>query len=150
MSVANTNLCRLCRVVVPTNRSISLFSHRGVQQRLPTRIASLLDVTIARDDGLPQYICEKCKRRLESLEKAAEDLEAFREQAKACQRTLSIPAVGPLKRTKESSGAFTSPDTAKARSPAKRPVGPAGTKRMLYFGLCSTDKHERTFTILVL
>lgn len=47
MSIANTNLYRLCRVVVPTNRSISLLSHRGVQQRLPTSITNLLDVTIA-------------------------------------------------------------------------------------------------------
>ena len=47
MSVANTNLYRLRRVVVPTNRSISLFSHRGVQQRLPTSIANLLDATVA-------------------------------------------------------------------------------------------------------
>ena len=150
MSVANTNLCRLCRVVVPINRSISLLSHRGVQQRLPTSIANLLDVTIARDDGLRQYICEKCKRQLESLEKVAEDLEAFREQAKGCQRMLSLPAVGLMKHTKESNGAFTSPDTAKARPPAKWPVGPAGTKRTLDFGLCSTDKHECTFTILLL
>ena len=45
MSVANTNLYRLCRVVVPRNRS--LLSYRGVQQRLLTSIANLLDVTIA-------------------------------------------------------------------------------------------------------
>ena len=48
MSVANTNLYWLCRVVVTTNRSISLLiSHRGVQQRLPKSIANLLDVTVA-------------------------------------------------------------------------------------------------------
>ena len=48
MSVANTNLCRLCRVhVVACTDKSNLFSHRGMQQRLPTRIASLLDVTIA-------------------------------------------------------------------------------------------------------
>jgi len=47
MSVANTNLYHLCRIVVPTSRSISLFGYRGVRQRLPTNIANLLDVTIA-------------------------------------------------------------------------------------------------------
>ena len=45
MLVANTNLYQLCRVLVPTNQP--LFSHSGMQQRLPTSIANLLDVTIA-------------------------------------------------------------------------------------------------------
>ena len=131
MAVPNTNVCRLCRATVLTNRSISLLSHGGVQQRLPTRITCLLDVNVVSGDGLLRYICERCKRRFEALEKAVADLEAFRKQAKTCQRTLSLTAVGPLKRTKESSGTFVSPDTAKARPPAKRPVRPRQPKPRL-------------------
>ncbi len=136
----STNVCRLCRVTIPTKRSISLFSPGGVQQSLPTRITDLLDAGVASNDGLPGYTCVKCKRRLESLEKAAEDLVDFRDQANMCQRTLATLVRVPLKRTKESSGSFVSPDIAKARPIAKRPV--TTTSRMLDFGPTSSDERE--------
>jgi len=37
----------------------------------------MLDVSVDANDGFPEHVCEKCKRRLERLEKAVEDLESL-------------------------------------------------------------------------
>ena len=64
-------LCRLCgTTVLSFKHAVSLFSSMAVKQQLPSRIENLLDVKIAGNDGLPQHICEKCKRRVETLERA--------------------------------------------------------------------------------
>ena len=85
------------------------------------RISDLLDVPIAENDGYPEHICEKCKRRLERLEKAAEDLENFRSQANSSYTKLRTCRRGELKQTKETSSSVgISPDTAKNRPPSKR------------------------------
>ena len=84
---------------MPSNTAVSLVSHTAVQQRLSSRITDLLDVPVTQADGLPGHICRKCKRKLERLEKAAEE----------------------HKRTKETSSSIgVSPDTLKPRLPAKR------------------------------
>ena len=82
--------------------------------------SDLLDVTIAAKDGLPQQICNKCKRKLERLEKAAEELEYFRTQASS-NPTILTSTRRELKRTKETSASVgVSPDTAKTcRQPEK-------------------------------
>lgn len=136
----STHICRLCRAEVAAKHSVSLFSLAGEQQRLSGRIDELLDVRVTKDDGLPGYICRKCKSRLELLEKAAEDLVDFRDQARASQLLLRPPVRGPLKRTKESSGTFVSPDTARARPTAKRQVT---ASRMLDLGPSSSSEPER-------
>ena len=46
---------------------------KASQERLPSRISALLDTTLNDDDGLPNLRCAKCKRRVESLEKAMMD-----------------------------------------------------------------------------
>lgn len=137
-------VCRLCRTEMPGKNSVALFSLAGEQQRLSTRISELLDVSVAKDDGLPGHICKKCKHRLEYLEKAAEDLVDFRDQAQAYQRLLLPQVRGPLKRTKESSGTFVSPDTARVRPVAKRSVT---ASRMLDFGPGSSHQPEREFKL---
>ena len=38
------------------------------QERPASRISDLLDITLNDDDGLPNLMCAKCKRRVESLE----------------------------------------------------------------------------------
>jgi len=70
-----------------------------VRQRLPGRIA---DVSIDANDGFPEHVCEKCKRRLEHLEKAAEDLESFRAQVRASYASLRLKR-SELKRSKDTS-----------------------------------------------
>ena len=111
MAVEITHECRLCRTVVPTKRSTSLFSPLGLQQKWASRIEHLLDVSAANNDGLPAYMCDKCKRRLVYLEKAAEDLSDFREQARKSRR-FTVVSRGQLKRTKDTCGSVVSPDTA--------------------------------------
>ena len=70
-------LCRLSRASIASGSAVCLFSQTAVRQNLPGRIRDLLDVPIAAKDGLRQHICNKCKRKLERLEKAAEELEDF-------------------------------------------------------------------------
>ena len=99
-------LCRLSGTTVSSFRhAVSLFSSMVVKQQLPSRIENLLDVKVAGNDGLPQHICEKCKRRVESLERATEDLGKFRSQASEIYRSLVL-ARGALKRSKESSASI--------------------------------------------
>ena len=83
-------LCRLCQSSSPSDTAVSLFSQTAAQQRLPGRITDLLEVPVARADGLPGHICRKCKRKLERLEKAAEELESFRSEAKTTYSTLAF------------------------------------------------------------
>jgi len=91
-------LCRLCRASIASGSDVCLFSQTAVRQNLPGRITDLLDVPIAAKDGLPQHICNKCKRKLERLEKAAEELEDFRTQASS-NHTILASTRRELKRT---------------------------------------------------
>ena len=113
-------LCRLCRASIASGSDVCLFSQTVVRQNLPGRITDLLDVPIAAKDGLPQHICNKCKRKLERLEKAAEELEDFRTQASS-NHTILASTRRELKRIKETSASVgVSPDTAKTcRQPEK-------------------------------
>ena len=105
---------------MPSDAAVSLFSNTAVQQRLPDRITDLLDVPVTQADGLPGHICRKCKRKLERLEKAAEELESFRCDAKNTYSTFALKR-NELKRTKETSSSIgVSPDTLKSRPPAKK------------------------------
>ena len=103
-----------------TTHAVCLFGPSANRQSLSSRISDLLDVPIAENDGYPEHVCEKCKRRLERLEKAAEDLENFRSQANSSYIKLRTCRRGELKRTKETSSSVgISPDTAKNRPPSK-------------------------------
>ena len=44
------------------------------------------------NDGLPKHVCEKCKRRVETLERSAEDLRQFKILARESYTTLSTIA----------------------------------------------------------
>ena len=115
-------LCRLSRASIASGSAVCLFSQVAVRQNLPGRITDLLDVPIAAKDGLPQHICHKCKRKLERLEKAAEELEDFRTQASS-NHTILASTRRELKRTKETSTSVgMSPDTAKSRPASKKPL----------------------------
>ena len=118
MSIA-TNPCRLCQTTVTSKNSVSLFSIGGLQHKWPERIADLLGVQVVSEDGLPQHVCQKCKRRVETLERAATDLVAFREQATTTYNQL-IVSRSSLKRPKATGALCVSPDTASARPPSKK------------------------------
>ncbi len=89
-----THVCRLCRATITVNRSVSLFSHGSIQRDLPARISGLLDDA---NDGLPLHVCCKCKCRLETLEKAARDLEDFQRLVRDSYAAL-LPCRGGLKK----------------------------------------------------
>ena len=98
-----------------------------MKHRLARRMADLLDLPVAADDGFSKYICDKCKRKVERLENAAEELEAFRRMANSTYTVLANRS--DLKRTKETSSSVVSPDTARVRPPAKKQL----TRRHLSF-----------------
>ena len=135
MAAVKTDVCRLCSSRVPSNRRISFFSPTGLRERWASRVSRLLVVTVDCNDGLPGFMCEICKRRLNSLEKSAEDLENFREQAKRSRELFSSRET--LKRSKETSSDFVSPDTRKEKPPSKRISVPVG--RRLDFGVQSSS-----------
>ena len=115
----HTRVCRLCRALVPSKRAVSLFTTIGVQQQWSKRIESLLSVPVGSSDGLSGYICEKCKLRIVSHEKAAADLREFKETAR-CSVSALERVRGPLKRPKSTSSQLgVSPDTARERPRCK-------------------------------
>ena len=120
IAMSTIDVCRLCRSNIITKNSVALFSNAGIQNKLADRITDLLGVRVVSGDGLPQQICKKCKRRIETLERATKDLVAFRDQAAANYNQLAVSR-GSLKRTKVTSGdVCVSPGTASARPPSKK------------------------------
>ena len=122
--------CRLCQAAVLAKETVAIFAPTAANQRVPPRIEDLLGVRVVKNDGLPQHICKKCKRRVESLERATEDLQEFRSIASNSYKILVALNRGPLKRTKETSACIgVSPDTEKSRPPPKRQL----SRRQLNF-----------------
>ena len=72
---------------------------------------------MAADDSLPYHLCKPCKR-FDSLKKAVEDLQMFRNMASESRHTLLGST--SVKHTKDSSGSVgISPDTMRARPASK-------------------------------
>ena len=110
-----TCVCHLCQDSVPSSHAVCLYNPGSVRQRLPGRIAdvfdqepitqvmgSWLDASVDANNGFPEHVCEKCKCRLERLEKAAEDLELSRAQVRASYASLRLNR-SELKRSKDTS-----------------------------------------------
>ena len=135
--------CRLCVQKISSKHSVNLFRNENFQQSLAARVVALLDVPVEANDGISQVICERCKRRLVRLEKAAEELTDFRKLASDnYQSFLPRPS---LKCTKETSAMVgVSPDTQKARPPPKR-----FTTRRLDFGQSSSAGEKMNITVAV-
>ena len=63
------SVCHLCgSSVAYSHHRVALFGKKASQERLASRISALLDIMLNDDDGLPNLMCAKCKRRVESLE----------------------------------------------------------------------------------
>ena len=116
--MASTKPCRLCNNAVDAKRTVQLFSATGYEHKWASRITALLLVQVDETDLLPSSVCNMCIRRLEFLEKAAADLQAFR---KLARQSMSIyQSRGHLKRTRvTSSDVGVSPDTARERPSSK-------------------------------
>ena len=52
-----------------------------------------LVLQIAADDGLSQYMCQKCKLRLLSLERIVEDLSNFRQLVRSSQLVAALQEI---------------------------------------------------------
>ena len=83
-------VCRVCMCKVSKNHYCLLFSPGVSQKKFSSRLGSLLKIEVDAQDGLPSLICEKCKRRFETLEKAMPALTEFQQLAKASLFTFSI------------------------------------------------------------
>ena len=89
-------LCCLCRDSVFAKHALAIFTPFAVQQKFTSRIDDLLHVEVLPNNGLHQRICEKCKCRLQTLEKAAEDSKNFCSQASASYETLLVLCRRPM------------------------------------------------------
>lgn len=119
-SSSSSRTCRLCRSLVGANRALHLFTSKGVSKGLAGRITKLLEVPVASDDRLPPYVCETCIKRITRMEKALDDLAAFKDMAR-CSLSALDKTRQPIKRTKETSGEIgVSPNTLKQRPRAKQ------------------------------
>lgn len=119
-SMASTDkVCRLCSETVKANRSCHLFGRSTLKYNWPSRITALLSIPVSDDDGRSPYVCQMCTRRIQYLENAFADLQAFKDLA----HSSSLPQAqgrGPMKRTRVTCGEVgVSPDTAKARPSSK-------------------------------
>ena len=72
MAFRSTCICRLCRSKASVNHTTALFSHATMKQELATRIGDLLNVVVATNGGLPQHVCDRCMRRVKTLERTAD------------------------------------------------------------------------------
>ena len=126
-TMATTKQCCLCSNTVDAKATIQLFSATGCKNKWASRITGLLHVKVDETD-LPSSVCKMCIRRLESLEKAVANLQAFGELS---QRSLSThQSNGPLKRTRvTSSDVGASPDTTR-----KRPSSKLARKKLVFSG----------------
>ena len=54
-----------------SHHRVASFGKKSSQERLASRISTLLDIMFNNDDDLPNLMCAKCKQRVESLENHA-------------------------------------------------------------------------------
>ena len=88
------SVCRLCgSSVTYSHHRVALFGKKDSQERLASRISTLLDITLNCDDGSANLMCAKCKRRVESLETAMMNLTKFKKSVAVLQSELSLHAI---------------------------------------------------------
>ncbi len=132
-----TVCCRFCCTCLDATRRYSLFSAKESLEDLPGRFSSLLQLPVARGDGLSGYYCRKCVRRLCSVEKTIEDMRSLAKSSYSKAGYISGPSTSPTarensrKRVKDTSGEKASPHTTQARPVAKRSLGALG-RRLTY------------------
>ena len=114
-SVKKTICCRFCRSLIPPNKTVHLFTNIAVQKNWPSRITQLLEVPVERQQQFSNYMCITCSSKIERLERAVKELQAFRVMARCSYDRVQ----GPLKRVKQTSGVGVSPDTTRARPQSK-------------------------------
>ena len=112
-------ICRVCCSSLTSTHCVSLFSKKAIDSDLPERLSKALDLPVARNDVLSNYMCRTCDKRFLAVE-------SFRSIAKCSYDKYSKPIHSPkafripIKRTKDTSGPGASPHTVRVRPVAKR------------------------------
>ena len=70
-----------------------MFGKKANQERLASRISTLLEIMLKDDDSLPNLRCAKSKLRVESLEAAMIDFTKFKRSVAMLQSELSLHAI---------------------------------------------------------
>ena len=115
ISVKKTICCRFCRSLVPPNKTVHVFTNIAVLKNWPSHITKLLEVTVERQQQFSNYTCITCSSKIEILERALKELQAFRVMTRCSYDRVQ----GLLKRVKQISGVGVSPDTTRARPQSK-------------------------------
>ena len=81
-------------------------------------------MTLKDDEGLPNLICAKCKRRVESLETAMMDLTKFKKEVSSCAAAfLASRRDGKrIKNTSSDFGVSRSPDDSQGKTTCQKDV----------------------------
>ena len=85
--MAQEQICRLCTHEV--SNGIDLFSADSVERGVADRIATVLELSLDKGDGLTGYVCEICHARFAQLERR---LEVERLHAKKSYEKLATKA----------------------------------------------------------
>ena len=92
-----------------------VFTNIAVQKNWPSHITKLLEVTVERQQQFSNYTCITCSSKIEILERALKELQAFRVMTRCSYDRVQ----GLLKQVKQTSGVGMSPDTTRARPQSK-------------------------------
>ncbi len=127
--------CRLCcsTVIVSQHNFRMVFSTECLKVDFAGRLSRLLDLPVLQSDGLSEYLCRSCLRKVDSLE-AFKCLtrQSYQKQRLNKQIHSSPVSRAGKKRPKDTSGNEASPHTVQSRPLAKRStVGTAG-KRLVF------------------
>ena len=93
--------CRICLAETESKHSTALFTATGLSQGWPSRLTELLQVDVAKDDGLPRHICRSCRGKVATIEGKLQNLRALAQES---LRKLRGKCSGERKRSKDTSG----------------------------------------------
>ena len=87
MAQHKEQVCRLCTREV--SDAIDLFSGDSIERGVAGRIASVLELSLEKEDGLTAYVCQLCYARFNHLVRS---LDVHRLQAKKSHEKLAKKA----------------------------------------------------------
>jgi len=79
--------------VAYSHHRVALYGKKKLARKDYHQGSALLATTLNDDDGLPNLRCAKCKRKVESLERAMMDLTKFKRSVAVLQSELSLHAI---------------------------------------------------------
>ena len=128
-----------------------IFSSESLKADFPARLSRLLDLPVCKSDGLSEYVCRPCTRKVDALTafrllaKESYQCQGSKEQVPCRIPSSPVSSTGrraptPRKRTKDTSGTEASPHTVQSRPLTKRITVGTASKR-LAFSPIQTSRH---------